>query len=103
MPYTPTTPTSEDVSTSQVTSKDLDTFHIHQIMIKKDPNGAPIEAEIIWSEGYTDTGVYKVVKTHKDTFTGAVVEAKTSAYSELKAAAWELLDEAGKLPDGEIG
>jgi hypothetical protein len=108
MPFTPSTPESEQVQAT--VEKALTVFHLHEVKINHAPDG-PNRVQISWSKGFMDGDTYVVATMHKSvisdetlaTAMAAQVTAGASNYDQIKNAAWWMLQTDGALPDGSIG
>jgi hypothetical protein len=109
MPLEPTTPESKDVPST--VSKDITHLHVTNLGIVIDPNDASATVvHVTWEEGYMEGSAFIRVGTKDVTLSGPDVIAKinettdgtTSVYNNVKQRVWEMLQNVGQVPSGDI-
>lgn len=109
MPYIPET--TEAGTVTEAKAAVIDRYQIHMIHIDTDPdNPMNTRVTVDWSKGFLDgSGKYVAVRRYNVMFKGLNLLTRFSAptsgdtlYNEVQKAAWELLNQEGWLPGGEI-
>ena len=109
MPLEPTTPESKPVQTTE--NKDITHFHVTDLNIHIDPNdAAATSVDVTWAEGYMESTIFVVTKTNHAHLAGPgvitkiteVTDGVSTVYDEVKSRVWEMLQDEGLVPAGDI-
>ena len=111
MGLNPTTPETQSVEVKTTEDKALDTYHIHEMLTKLNPNDPTQNVvELQWSKGYMDGETYVPIQFDTATISGTDLGAKfmevvpedRTLYDAVKYGCWEMLLAKGLVPEGSI-